>query len=120
MVGIGSANCRLVGLTTLTILVLITTTPQHQASAQNYCNANLMSLMSCLTYVQKSGPKTPPSVPCCEAIQPVDVSCACGYASSFAERYVSLDKVVYVARSCGKTLVAGTKCGSYTIPPPLR
>ncbi|CAN1751121.1 hypothetical protein LINPERHAP1_LOCUS4241 [Linum perenne] len=96
----------------ITLTVLIITAP-HQASAQTYCNADLSSLMSqCWKYVQKSGSKSPPSPGCCAALKPVDLSCACPYVSKSVEGYVSMDKVVYVARTCGMNLAAGTKCGS--------
>ncbi|CAN0901829.1 hypothetical protein LINGRAHAP2_LOCUS21632 [Linum grandiflorum] len=117
MGGLEGTGCRLVGLTVILVLIC-TSTLQHQASAQSYCNADLSSLMSqCWKYVQKSGSKSAPSPGCCTAIKPVDLACACPYISKSVEGYVSMDKVVYVARSCGKNLVAGTKCGSYTIPP---
>ncbi|CAN1751122.1 hypothetical protein LINPERHAP1_LOCUS4241 [Linum perenne] len=69
-------------------------------------------MSQCWKYVQKSGSKSPPSPGCCAALKPVDLSCACPYVSKSVEGYVSMDKVVYVARTCGMNLAAGTKCGS--------
>lgn len=84
---------------------------QH-ASAQT-CNADISSLMSqCQKYVKKSGPKMTPSPGCCAAVKPVDVPCACAYVTKDIEAMVSMEKVVFVARSCGVKLTPGTKCGS--------
>ncbi|KAF8050196.1 hypothetical protein N665_2028s0003 [Sinapis alba] len=89
----------------------------HMATAQ-LCGANLSGLMNeCLRYVSNAGPKSPPvSRSCCALIPPVDVPCACRYVSRDVTNYIDMDKVVYVARSCGKKIPSGYKCGSYTIP----
>ncbi|XP_010557508.1 PREDICTED: uncharacterized protein LOC104826487 [Tarenaya hassleriana] len=90
----------------------------HKAEAQ-VCGADLMGLISeCQRYVGKSGPKIPPSPSCCALIRPIDVPCACRYISRDVMSYVDMDKVVYVARSCGKKIASGYKCGSYTVPAP--
>ncbi|CAL1391022.1 unnamed protein product [Linum trigynum] len=103
--------------------LLTSITPEQSfyatAADQTYCNGDLNALMSqCWKYVQSSGgKKVPPSAGCCAAMKPVDVPCACAYITKAIEGYVSMDRVVYAARSCGKALAPGTKCGSYTVPP---
>ncbi|CAE6161541.1 unnamed protein product [Arabidopsis arenosa] len=89
----------------------------HVATAQ-VCGANLSGLMNeCQRYVNNAGPESPPpSRSCCALIRPIDVPCACRYVSRDVTNYIDMDKVVYVARSCGKKIPSGYKCGSYTIP----
>ncbi|KFK29962.1 hypothetical protein AALP_AA7G200100 [Arabis alpina] len=89
----------------------------HVATAQ-VCGANLSGLMNeCQRYVGNTGPNSPPpSRSCCALIRPIDVSCACRYVSRDVMNYIDMDKVVNVARSCGKKIPSGYKCGSYTIP----
>ncbi|EOA17694.1 hypothetical protein CARUB_v10006065mg [Capsella rubella] len=84
----------------------------HVATAQ-VCGANLSGLMNeCQRYISNAGP---PSRSCCALIRPIDVPCACRYVSRDVTNYIDMDKVVYVARSCGKKIPSGYKCGSYTI-----
>ncbi|XP_010447223.1 PREDICTED: uncharacterized protein LOC104729900 [Camelina sativa] len=86
--------------------------------AAQVCGANLSGLMNeCQRYVSSAGPNSPPpSRSCCALIRPIDVPCACRYVSRDVTNYIDMDKVVYVARSCGKKIPSGYKCGSYTIP----
>lgn len=85
----------------------------HVAKAQ-VCGANLSGLMNeCQRYVSNAGPNSqPPSRSCCALIRPIDVPCACRYVSRDVTNYIDMDKVVYVARSCGKKIPSGYKCGS--------
>ena len=83
------------------------------ATAQ-FCGANVSGLMNeCQRYVSNAGPNSPPpSRSCCALIRPIDVPCACRYVSRDVTNYIDMDKVVYVARSCGKKIPSGYKCGS--------
>ncbi|PIA48266.1 hypothetical protein AQUCO_01400686v1 [Aquilegia coerulea] len=89
----------------------------QQVSSQE-CGGALQGLMNnCAPFVGKMGPQTDPSQACCDAVKAADVPCVCQHLPPGIELIVSLEKVVYVAKFCGKTLPGGTKCGSYTIPP---
>lgn len=97
------------------ILVLIFSNSSYQVMAAQDCRnkSGLGSLVSqCSNYVKKSGPKVKPSPPCCEAVKAVDVRCVCDLVTKEVEEYIDMDKVVYVARSCGKKIKSGKKCGS--------
>ncbi|RVW67794.1 hypothetical protein CK203_062430 [Vitis vinifera] len=79
------------------------------------CRGDFRNLAAqCMPYVQKPGPKTPPSKGCCNAVRTVDVPCACQHLPPGVGGTVSLEKVAFVLRVCGKPLKPGTKCGSYT------
>jgi hypothetical protein len=84
----------------------------HRVMAQS-CQANALGLVSqCEKYVRKSGPKAKPSWGCCAVVKIVDVTCVCKLVSKEIEDAIDMEKVVYVARSCGKKIASGTKCGS--------
>ncbi|GMN20339.1 hypothetical protein TIFTF001_045321 [Ficus carica] len=70
----------------------------------------------CAKFVSKLGPEVPPSHECCEAIKPIDVQCACKLVTEKIEKLISMDKAVYVARTCGIDVPKGMKCGDYTVP----
>ncbi|KAK9283530.1 hypothetical protein L1049_011777 [Liquidambar formosana] len=77
------------------------------------CRVDVEDLIAeCSQYVGNAGPKVAPSQGCCEAIETVDVPCACKYVTREVERIVSMEKVVYVSEFCGIALQHGMKCGS--------
>ncbi|WCJ36838.1 Bifunctional inhibitor/lipid-transfer protein/seed storage 2S albumin superfamily protein [Euphorbia peplus] len=83
----------------------------------------------CAKFVRKNGPKNPPDGSCCDALKAVEdccvaqhkddahVPCSCKYVRREIEAIVSMEKVVYVARTCGLKIDSQAKCGSYTVPP---
>ncbi|XP_010521543.1 PREDICTED: uncharacterized protein LOC104800444 [Tarenaya hassleriana] len=86
------------------------------ASAQ--CGLSLPDLVAkCEQFVMGGGPKVPPSAECCGAVKGANVPCVCSLVTPSLEKLVNVEKVVYVARTCGLTVPAGMKCGSYTVPP---
>lgn len=77
------------------------------------CEDDVLGLVSqCEKYVRRSGPQVKPSWGCCEVVKTVDVPCVCNLVNKDIEKVIDMAKVVYVARSCGKTVAPGTKCGS--------
>lgn len=67
----------------------------------------------CSAYVQKSGPPVPPSARCCSVIQHADIPCICeDYITPKVEKLISMEKVVYVMKQCGRPFKHGSKCGS--------
>ncbi|XP_057426252.1 uncharacterized protein LOC130719655 [Lotus japonicus] len=90
-------------------------------SAQLECKGNLTAIMTqCENFVKKKGSKIPPSSSCCETLKNVDIPCLCNYITKI-EILISMEKVVYVAKTCGAEVPSGTKCGSYIVPssPPM-
>ena len=98
---------------TLAILMIAGTLAfgDHGVSAQ--CETSLLSLIAqCSQYVEVSGPKVPPSQGCCNVVTKLDIPCLCKLVTPDVEKLVSMEKVVFVGRSCGLTLQPGMKCGS--------
>ncbi|KAJ4845963.1 hypothetical protein Tsubulata_000763 [Turnera subulata] len=90
----------------------------HMVSAQ--CGTNVPDLvLHCARYVKVDGPKENPDQACCHVITGLDIPCVCKYVTPEVQKMVSMEKVVYVARTCGLTLQPGMKCGSFVVPPPL-
>jgi hypothetical protein len=80
------------------------------------CEGDVLGLVSqCEKYVRKSGPKIKPSWGCCAVMKNADVPCVCSLVNKEIEQVIDMEKVVYVARCCGKTISPGTKCGSKLI-----
>lgn len=83
----------------------------HGVSAQ--CETSIPSLISyCSEYVRVSGPKVPPSQECCNVITHLDMPCLCQFVTPDVEKLVSMEKVMFVGRSCGLNIQPGMKCGS--------
>ncbi|KAK6923458.1 Bifunctional inhibitor/plant lipid transfer protein/seed storage helical domain [Dillenia turbinata] len=82
------------------------------------CEGDVQNLIAkCKSFVLKPGPKVKPSEDCCAVVKKVDVPCVCKYVTPPIELIVSMEKVVYVARTCGVQVPPGMKCGSYMVPP---
>lgn len=98
-------------ISTLAIILLLIVGPQVLVSAQ--CEGAIPALIAqCSEYVRVSGPKIPPSIGCCQVVKGLNVDCMCKLVTPEVERMVSMDKVVYVARTCGVTVQPGMHCGS--------
>lgn len=83
----------------------------HKVSAQ--CGGSFVDIeVQCSQFVHKTGPKTPPSLGCCQVVKTLNVNCVCRFVTPQVEAMISMEKVVYVARTCGLTVRAGTQCGS--------
>ncbi|XP_075633685.1 uncharacterized protein LOC142606181 [Castanea sativa] len=110
---IANIRCLVLAMLMATIILI---SGNHQVSAQ--CQASIPSLASqCLSSVKRFGPKIPPSAECCAVVKGVDIPCVCKLVTRIVEFIISMEKVVYVGRSCGLTIQPGTICGSYTVPP---
>ncbi|XP_011032284.1 PREDICTED: uncharacterized protein LOC105131148 [Populus euphratica] len=85
------------------------------------CNETVSSLVSkCSPFVRIPGPRVLPSDACCQAAKQVtvgDLPCVCKLVTPALQKVISMDKALFVARTCGLTVPPGTVCGSYTVPP---
>ncbi|KAG6760987.1 hypothetical protein POTOM_034175 [Populus tomentosa] len=82
----------------------------HKVSAQ--CGGSFFDIEArCSQFVHKTGPETPPSLGSCQVIKTLNVNCVCLFVTPQVEAMISMEKVVYVARTCGVTVRAGTQCG---------
>lgn len=81
--------------------------------AYGQCEGDITTLISqCARYVRKAGPKMRPSKECCGVARNADVPCLCKYVNKDIEQYISVEKAVYVAQTCGVAFQHGSKCGS--------
>ncbi|KAL4204302.1 hypothetical protein AMTRI_Chr01g131450 [Amborella trichopoda] len=77
------------------------------------CENDINQLTSqCLEYVKKDGPQLPPSGRCCSAVQAANMPCVCKHVTKEIDQYISVTKVIYVAKHCNRPLPSGTKCGN--------
>ncbi|KAG6536270.1 uncharacterized protein LOC122002874 [Zingiber officinale] len=105
-------------LTVASLLVGATTVPTEQSQLIVACGTDVEKLvLACHEFIAIPGPKKKPNKACCDSLATADVPCLCKELPPEVEKSISMEKAVYVARSCGKTVPAGTKCGSYTVPP---
>ncbi|XP_015873782.3 uncharacterized protein LOC107410818 [Ziziphus jujuba] len=101
----------------LTVFLMVVILAIGNSGVRAQCEASIPSLIAeCQQYVSKTGPKIQPSAGCCSVVKDLDIPCVCKMVTKEVERLVSMEKVVFVGRSCGLKIAKGTKCGSYTVP----
>lgn len=90
------------------------------AMADAACDQQVQGLYNnCNSYVTKGTPQTSPSAACCKAVKATTFDCACSYVTPFTEILVDVNKVIYVAETCGIAVPHGKKCGSKSTPSSL-
>nr|POF15929.1 hypothetical protein CFP56_42755 [Quercus suber] len=76
------------------------------------CLGDVQGLISqCASYVKNGGPKIKPSPQCCDVIKKADIPCVCKQLTAEIEKAIDMEKMVFVAKTCGKPLAPGSKCG---------
>ncbi|XP_052171633.1 uncharacterized protein LOC127787607 [Diospyros lotus] len=111
-------SARLLGLAVLLVVaVVVMASGNHRAWAKS-CDDDVVGIAGeCKQYVMKGGPSAEaPSPACCAALQKADMPCVCKKVTPSIERFIDINKVLFVADSCAVPLPHGTKCGSITIP----
>lgn len=105
------------GFLSLTILMIsgFLVIGDLRVSAQ--CGTSFQQLYTeCAQYVLNTrAPAVPPSQSCCNVIRPVNIPCFCSFVTETVEGIVSMEKLVYVARSCGVTVPPGMICGCMSL-----
>ncbi|XP_068641905.1 protein LIM3-like [Aristolochia californica] len=77
------------------------------------CSEDFKALaLACAKFVTVPGPKVPPSPECCKVIQSCNLPCVCSHVNKDIEKFISVEKVAFVANSCNRPLPSGSKCGS--------
>ncbi|XP_068661707.1 uncharacterized protein [Aristolochia californica] len=100
----------------LTVIVAEITLSSEHVRAQD-CSRDVMDLTQhCAEFVSASGPMEPPSADCCQIVRRCNLSCVCSRITREIEQVISPEKVAFVAKSCGRPIPSGTKCGDITIP----
>ncbi|TVU38544.1 hypothetical protein EJB05_11920, partial [Eragrostis curvula] len=92
----------------------------YQSCGEQDCHEEKELVMAkCIATITNHGPYAPPNLPCRQAVAASDMVCICRTLSHLDETSVSASKLVHLAKDCGKPVPVGSKCGSWTIPPPL-
>ncbi|KAL2898295.1 putative non-specific lipid-transfer protein [Bienertia sinuspersici] len=60
--------------------------------------------------MQKVGTKSAPSAQCCGVARNANLGCLCKYVTNGVQKFVSIDKAVYIAQYCGLPFQHGAKC----------
>lgn len=87
----------------------------NQASAElKECNnlEGLGVLIGCQMFIEKEGEKVAPSADCCQLVNEIGMPCTCKLVTKEIEDTISMEKLIFVAQSCGQPLQKGTNCGS--------
>ena len=109
------ANMKSLALAMLMVVAsILLISGNHKVSAK--CQGSIPNLISkCSTFVQKAGPENPPSADCCAVVMGLDIPCVCNLVTQAIENMISMDKAVYVGRTCGLSIQSGQKCGSKSV-----
>ncbi|KAI3904857.1 hypothetical protein MKW92_037639 [Papaver armeniacum] len=96
----------------LSVGILLPSTGNAQVGCDDETNA-LARL--CAKYVLKDGPQLQPSVDCCSLVRQVFIPCVCDHATEEIAKLISMEKVFYVAGTCGRRIPPMKKCGIFKI-----
>lgn len=97
------------------MIIGISLISDHLCVSAQSCGDISGLVSKCLIFVTKLGPKIPPSPDCCGVLKGSDIPCACKHVTKEIETFVSMEKVVYIAQTCGISVPHGMKCGSKAI-----
>jgi hypothetical protein len=105
---------RFLGLATLLLIASIFVL---EISAQTECGGDISAIETqCRSFYEKEGPQIPPSDACCDTMRGLDVTCYCNkYVNSDILKIISVEKALYVAKTCQAQNIPKDKCGSKLI-----
>jgi hypothetical protein len=105
---------RFLGLATLLLIASIFVL---EISAQTECGGDISAIETqCRSFCEKEGPQIPPSDACCDTMRGLDVTCYCNkYVNSDILKIISVEKALYVAKTCQAQNIPKDKCGSKLI-----
>nr|TKW06245.1 hypothetical protein SEVIR_7G230100v2 [Setaria viridis] len=99
------------------VLTIFTT---HQAWGEEDCYEEKRSIIKyCIKSIRIRGKYVPPSRTCRVYVELCDMACVCHVLTPQDELRISAFKLVRLARDYGVPVPAGSKCGSWTVPPSL-
>ncbi|KAL4327464.1 hypothetical protein AHAS_Ahas13G0102700 [Arachis hypogaea] len=99
-------------LLSLATIVVACSIIYNTEKVSGQCGGSVPALISeCGQYVQKSGPKVPPSAECCSELLKLDVPCACNFVTKDVVNLISVPKALFIAHYCGMKLTPGMQCG---------
>ncbi|KAH9553158.1 hypothetical protein CY35_09G104300 [Sphagnum magellanicum] len=95
----------------LCLLVVMASLPAETDAT----TCNLYSLMPCLSAVEGARPPAP-SASCCKVVKTVDKNCLCAQLKSGSYPKQMVENALLLPKKCGRTNLAGFRCGAYTVP----
>nr|TKW06593.1 hypothetical protein SEVIR_7G250000v2 [Setaria viridis] len=108
-------------LRALVYVLVFTMLVDNQAWGEKNCYPEKESVKyRCMKHIKFGTRYLPPLLgnKCCRTVAVSDMVCICGILTEEEIREISSFKLVRVARDCGHPLPVGTKCGTWTVPPP--
>ncbi|KAH8951099.1 hypothetical protein BDL97_09G008500 [Sphagnum fallax] len=57
-----------------------------------------------------------PSASCCKVVKTVDKNCLCAQLKSGSYPKQMVENALLLPKKCGRTNLAGFRCGAYTVP----
>ncbi|CAL5025705.1 unnamed protein product [Urochloa decumbens] len=99
----------------LVFVLAIFTTRQAWGEKDCYHEKDLV-YMYCLESITVGGGYVRPKGSCCDPVRSYDMICICSKILPMEERLINAKKLVQVAKDCGKPILGGTQCGSFTVP----
>lgn len=95
----------------IALIVFMFTT--HQAWGEQDChNEKISVIRKCQKIIEIGTPYARPRGACRRAVESSDMACVCRIITEDEEFYISVSKIVQLARDCGKIIPEGAKCGS--------
>ncbi|TVU32071.1 hypothetical protein EJB05_23789, partial [Eragrostis curvula] len=104
----------------LIIALVFATFTTHGVWGEADCHhEKILVFLKCKKTIKIGVDYVQPTSECRRTVQSSDMACVCRIITDDEEFYVSVSKLVRLARECGRQVPAGDKCGSWTVPPPL-
>ncbi|TVU30186.1 hypothetical protein EJB05_21796, partial [Eragrostis curvula] len=92
----------------------------HQTLGEQDCtDEKIAVLRTCKKTLDIDDDYVEPTSRCRHLVESSDMACVCRKVTLAEEFSVSVSKLVRLARECGNVVPAGSKCGTWTVPPPL-
>ncbi|TVU14118.1 hypothetical protein EJB05_37564, partial [Eragrostis curvula] len=109
-----------VSLQVLVVALIFAMFTTHQTWGEQDCHQEkILVIQKCKATIEIGVPYVRPRSDCRQVVEASDMACVCRIITEDEELYISVSKLVRLARACGQIVPAGSKCGTWTVPPPL-
>lgn len=99
-------------LQVLLFVIVFTMIATHQSWGEKDCYGEKEKVKSRCRESIAIEDDIPPDHECCKAVKESDMICVCRILRIDEETNISAVKLVHVAKTCGKPVPVGNKCGS--------
>lgn len=94
------------------LLVIVVFTTHQVWSEQDCYGEKVLVVKRCWKTIEIGVAYENPTSKCRRTVESSDVACVCRIITTDEEAYISVSKLVKLARECGKQFPDGSKCGS--------